>query len=108
MESNPISNPTEEKVFLGGLIWGKAYLSSMTVPFPFAKLRINSELLTFRALGTEFSLLRSEILGIEMKFAILAKGLKFYHQKADFPPQIRFLTFQSDEILSMLSDIPRI
>ena len=103
-----MSNPEPTKEYRGGLTWGRGYFRRFYVSFPFGKLRIDSKFLTFYALGSEFRFDRTEILGIEVKFALLAKGLRFIHQKAEYPPQIKFLTFQSDEILSVLSEIPQV
>lgn len=96
------------KEFTGGLIWGTGYFRRFSIPYPFAKLRIEDEFIVLSAVRTKFCLSRVEILGIEVKFALLAKGLKFHHQRKDYPSQIKFLTFQSDEILSILNDVPRI
>jgi len=93
-------------LYRGGLVWGEGFLKRLFVSYPFAKLIIEEEFITFYAMRSEFRLARNEILGIIIQNRFLAKGLIFKHESKQLPPTIVFLTFHCEEVISQLKDIP--
>ena len=92
--------------YKGGLVWGEGFFKRLLVSYPFAKIIIEEDFITFHAMRSEFRFARNDILGISIQNRFFAKGLIFKHESQQLPSSIVFLTFHCEEILSELKDIP--
>jgi hypothetical protein len=90
-------------LYRGGITFGLNYIAAKNITWPFVKLNISKDWLTFIYSGQEHKISRFEIERISLYKGIFSKGIRLHFKDKSSYPYFIFWSFNIKELASCLS-----